>query len=64
MNLRVDIIVKLNGFFVCLVPNKFMSTVEDLYKYKPLNKQDLKILFHFGTLLLNIFIVIAVKEGF
>lgn len=42
MNLRVNIIVKLNGFFVCLVPNKFMSTMEDLYKYKPLNKQDLK----------------------
>ena len=42
MNLRVQIIVKFNGFFVCLVANKFMSTIADLCKYKPLNKQDLK----------------------
>lgn len=42
MNLRVRIIVKFNGFFVCLVANKFMSTIADLCNYKPLNKQDLK----------------------
>ena len=41
MNLRVPIIAKLDGFFVCLVYNEDFKDKHLDHNYKPLNKQDL-----------------------
>ena len=64
MNLRVSIIVKLNGFFVCLIANQFMSTIEDLDKYRHLNKQDLKNFISFYNAPSKYYYCYLNKKGF